>query len=300
MRFVKASPSEFLVVSRHGVVSNRGLAASAVVWPGSSWVLVPSTKHEAAFEMTQETSDGIPLRFKGIVLYHVDDPVRAARLFDFSSGTALTQVATYIGHVSLGELRSAVSRMSMRECTEQRKTTLTDVVAKALALAVPEWGIALDVVQVAQVYIVDPELRRELEAEVRTQIKTTGELAALEARELVARRELETRRRLLAEQIDLKKAEQELVKLELDVERARQDLRLRALPLEQAPRMARALAGMFRGLRISVAEGGATQAAAALTPLVDAVLDLAYAGAPGRTKPRGEDTRDGDQEDRER
>ena len=41
------------------------------------------------------------------------------------------------------------------------------------------WGIDLEVVQVAQVFIVDDELRKQLEAEVRNRIKSTSELSAI-------------------------------------------------------------------------------------------------------------------------
>ena len=57
--FVKASPNEFLVVGRRGRLANRGLAGSAIPWPGSSFARVASSEQEATFAMTQETSDGI-------------------------------------------------------------------------------------------------------------------------------------------------------------------------------------------------------------------------------------------------
>ena len=59
----------------------------AILSPAAIYVLVPSTKQEATFEFTQETKDGIPLRFKGIIIYRITDPLAAARLFDFSAGT---------------------------------------------------------------------------------------------------------------------------------------------------------------------------------------------------------------------
>lgn len=281
MHFVKASPSEYLVVSRDGEVTNRGLAANALVWPGSSWVLVPSTTQQASFEMTQESADGISLRFKGIVLYHVHEPVRAARVFGFAGGIGFGMVSGFIAEICLGELRGAAASLTMQACVTQRKTTLTDAVEKALSLAVGDWGIALDVVQVAQVFVVDPELRKQLESGVRMKLEMD---------------EMEARRRLLAEQIALKREAQELERLDLEMERARLDLRRRTLPLEQAPKIARALRGMFAGARISLMGGEAAKLAQLIAPLVDAALGVAYAGDPGH-EPRGEEPRDGDQED---
>src|SRR5438309_3398936 len=109
MRFVQANPNEYLVVARRGRISNRGVAGSAFLWPGSTHVRIPSSQQEAAFEMTQESKDSIPLRFKGIIIYRIADPEVAARRFDFASPGGLDQVRTLLAHISLGELRAVVA-----------------------------------------------------------------------------------------------------------------------------------------------------------------------------------------------
>jgi hypothetical protein len=89
MAFATASPNKYLVVGHQGKVINRGTGIQVFLWPGSTFVLIPSTKQEALFEMTQETKDGIPLRFKGIVIYRIIDPVTAAMSFNFTGGKGL-------------------------------------------------------------------------------------------------------------------------------------------------------------------------------------------------------------------
>jgi hypothetical protein len=231
MPFVKANPNEYLVVGRGGKVTNRGLAASAFLWPGSAYVLVPSTQQEAAFEMTQETKDGIPLRFKGIVIYRIVDPEVAARQFDFSrQADGHQQIKTLISHVCLGELRAVVARLTMQECIEQRKTTLTDAVAAALTPmtsaggADRSWGISLDVVQVAQVFLMDPDLRRQLEAEVRNTIRSRSELSEIRLKEQIEVAQATSERRLqqetLANERDRLEIDREKMHLHKALERA--------------------------------------------------------------------------------
>jgi regulator of protease activity HflC (stomatin/prohibitin superfamily) len=208
MPFIKAQPNEYLVVGRGGKISSYGQAASAYIWPGSTFVLIPSTQQEAAFEMTQESKDCVPLRFKGIVIYHIADAELAARQFNFAQGHGVQEINTLINHICLGVLRATVAHRTMDECIEQRKTTLTNAVASALREAIqgseqrPGWGIALDVVQVAQVFIVDQELRRQLEAEVRNNIKMKSDLSDLQTRENVQRAEAASKRRLQQEQLE--------------------------------------------------------------------------------------------------
>lgn len=190
MPVVRAGPNEYLLVGRNGTLENRGSAVQAILFPGAIYVLIPSTKQEAQFAFTQETRDGIPLRFKGVIIYRITDPLAAARLFDFSRGDGVAQITSLLTHVCLGELRHAVSHMTMVECIEQRKTTLSGVAAAALESTIhPEagdandWGISVEVAQLAQVFIVDTQLRQQLEAEVRNEIKLKSDRSDLMTQE---------------------------------------------------------------------------------------------------------------------
>jgi hypothetical protein len=285
LRRVTSKVSEFLVVGRGGRLRNLGAGASALLWPGAASVTVPATRQEACFEMTQETRDGIPLRMKGIVVYRVVDPVAAAVRFDFSTGDGHARIQALLAHVSLGALRAAATTLSMEECIEQRKTTLTGAVARELEAATTEggdpWGIALDVVQVAQVFIVDADLRRKLEAEVRSRVTARSELAEIRKKtevgtaEAEARRAaLERRRELAAMELEVARAAVELraveVEAELAADRARQALRLEALPVEQVPQIADALGRAYQGAQLSF-YGVDAAPLAGVAPLVDLV-----------------------------
>jgi hypothetical protein len=206
MPFVKANPNQRLLTGRGGRLVDRGAAVQTYLLPGTVYILIPADKQEAAFEFTQESRDGIPLRFKGIVVYRVSDPVTAAGRFNFvKPGLGTAQVNELLTHVVLGELRHAVSHMTMIECIEQRKTTLSAVVETALADTIhregSDWGITVEVAQLAQVFITDPALRAQLEAERRNEIKLAAErseiataeearLAAMASAERLAARKL--------------------------------------------------------------------------------------------------------------
>ncbi len=206
--FVKALLNEYLVLGKNGRTVNRGLGASAFIWPGSSYLLISSSQQEAKFEMTQETKDGIPLRFKGLVIYRVIRPEAAAQLFDFSAQDGHPQIQAMLSHLCLGELRATVAHMTMAECIEQRKTTLTDVLSSMLERTIgrgnieADWGIEIPVVQVAQVYIVDGELRRQLEAEVRNQVLSTSQLSDLKVHEEITLARSQSERRTWQENLE--------------------------------------------------------------------------------------------------
>ena len=218
MPFVRANPNEYLLTGRNGKLVNRGAAVQAFLIPGTVYVRVPSTKQEAEFAFTQETKDGIPLRFKGIVIYRITEPIAAAGLFDFSDPSGIEQINALLTHVALGELRHAVSHMTMVECIEQRKTTLTGVVREALEATIRDadanaWGISVEVAQVAQVFIVDQELRQQLEAQVRNEIKLQSDKSDIQTSEeakltAMASDNRVAERKLAADREDLRRQEE--------------------------------------------------------------------------------------------
>jgi len=232
MPIVRTKPSEYLVVAEAGKLVNRGAAASLFLWRRTGYVKVPGDQQEARFEMTQETRDGIPLRFKGLVILRIVRPEVTAQLFDFTSSDGLQTMKTLVGNACLGELRDRVSHMTMQECIEERKTTLTGAVHAALDVLVDggagTWGVALDVVQVAQVFIVDQELRRQLEAETRNQIRSKSDLAELSARESVQLAKIGSERRVQQESLETERQriahDREKHALEVEADRARVEM----------------------------------------------------------------------------
>ncbi len=209
MPFVRTKPSEFLVTADHGRLVSRGAAVRLFLRPGTPHVKVPGDQRETCFEMTQETRDGIPLRFKGNVVFRIVAPALTAQLFDFTSFAGLEAMQALISKACLGELRDRVSHMTMKECIEERKTTLTGAVRDALSVLVGDaergWGVVLDVVQVAQVFIVDQDLRRQLEAETRNQIRSASQLAEMQAGESVQVAKIASARRVQQQTLEAEK-----------------------------------------------------------------------------------------------
>ena len=173
--------------------------------------------------MTQESQDGIPLRFKGIVIFRIVQPEISVKLFNFTNHSGLEEIKTLISHICLGELRAVVAHKTMKQCIEERKTTLMDSVKLALQQVVSNsekaWGIQLDVVQVAQVFIVDNELRRQLEAEVRNEIKSKSDLSNLQVVEAVQIAQIGSERRVQQESLETEKQRVNLEREKLHLQR---------------------------------------------------------------------------------
>ncbi|MBI1946854.1 MAG: hypothetical protein HYS27_14255 [Deltaproteobacteria bacterium] len=296
----RAMPNEFLVVVRRGELSDRGLGGRAWLWPGESAVRVPATQQEICFEMTQETSDGIPLRFKGIVIYRIARPAHAARRFDFVGGGGLEQIRQRLAHVCLGELRALAASMTMQACIEGRKTTLTEAVRRGLLAVIEDaeagssWGIDLDVMQVAQVFIIDEDLRKKLEARVRDKVRASSELSRIETDERVRLAQLDSERarldaeapvkklrltldaELIAEELAARRLEVQLAELRALVDtqptKLEHERRKEILRLEQDATIAQSLAGMWQGAHVSV-YGDEAKVMGTVAPVVDLLIE---------------------------
>ncbi|QSZ42171.1 hypothetical protein GJV85_08615 [Sulfurimonas aquatica] len=219
MEFVKAKPNEYLVVAKAGNIQSLGVAGSKFIWPGQSSIMIPSTQIEAEFAMTQESKDGIALRFKGIVVYHIDKPEVAAQRFDFSND-GRAEINHLLANVSLGELRDKVSHMNMQDCINERKTTLKDAIVQELETITDTCGIAINVVQVAQVFIVEEDVRQQLEAEVRNKLRANSELSNIKTLEAIEQEDA-------ASKLRLKRDEFEHQKERMKIDGERQELALK-------------------------------------------------------------------------
>lgn len=183
---VTAMPNECLIVMQGGQAINKGNGSSARLWDWDSYALVPTNAIEYTFQMHQETSDGISLRFKGIVIYRIIDPVLAATLFRFQFPEDVKSLSQAIGDVCLGELRAIVAGMSMEDCIQKRKTVLTGHLNDSVIPSIegkdeaPGWGVKVDVLQVAQVFCPDEKLLAQIQAETRDRLKKTAQFSDIE------------------------------------------------------------------------------------------------------------------------
>lgn len=188
-KIIKSNSNEYLLISKNGVVINKGRAASHVVMPGISYTIVSAAQQKSNFAMTQESKDGISLRFKGVVIYHVEKPEIASLHFDFNTSNGLDSIKDLIAEICYGEIRDIVSHLTMEECIEQRKELLSTSLRKKLSEVEYKndnnvgWGIAIDIAQVAQVFIVEDEIREQLEANLRNTLRKESELSNLKTEE---------------------------------------------------------------------------------------------------------------------
>lgn len=232
---ITAKPNECLILIYKSRLSNPGNGASAILWPGSSYALVPTNAQETTFSMGQESEDGIPLRFKGIVIYRIVNPEKACLLFDFSGDFArangVAAISSAINDLCLGELRNLVSNMSMERCLKERKTTLTNGVRDAIIPVVEGnniegdknrdgWGIKIDVVQIAQVFLTDEQMQKQFQSESRDKYLKKEQLSGIKTR-----REID----LVEMQSEKEKAEKtfQIEKEAYSLKKESQDLRIR-------------------------------------------------------------------------
>ena len=116
----------------------------------------------------------------------------------------------------------------MDTCINERKTTLTDAIVKELGTIAQTWGIVINVVQVAQVFIVEDEIRKQLESEVRNNLRATSELSDIKTEETITRENAASDLRLKKEEFEHQKEHMqiELERKKLEHENKQKDTAL--------------------------------------------------------------------------
>jgi len=185
---VKSNANEYLLIGKKGELYNKGRSTFSFLFPGINATIVPATEQKTSFSLTQESEDGISLGFKGIVIYHIEYPEVTALKFDFNSKNGIFDLNDMINEICYCEIRDKVSHMTMNRCIHERKTTLSQSLKDKLqeisyrSEINKGWGIQIDIVQISQVYIVEEEIKKQLESELRNQLKINCEISDIETK----------------------------------------------------------------------------------------------------------------------
>lgn len=183
---VKSNANEYLLIGKNGELYNKGRSAFSFLLPYSISTIVPATQQKVLFSLKEESEDGILLFFKGTVIYHIEYPEITALKFDFNLNKGINFLNDMIVEICIGEVRDKVSRMTMKRCIHERKTTLSQILKDKLqeisyrSEINKGWGINIDDVQISEVYIEEQEIKIQLETELKNQLKINSEISNIE------------------------------------------------------------------------------------------------------------------------
>jgi regulator of protease activity HflC (stomatin/prohibitin superfamily) len=206
-RYIKSSPTEYLIQFQNGRVVREGVGLSFWYFaPNTVLVRVPMSTVDVPFVFNEVSADFQTLTLQGQLSYRITNPRQIAGRLDFSispSGRYLSEDPSKLNDRLVAQtqvLASAIShRMTLREALGAHETLMKEILAGLRASELATL-LGLEIVNVSILSISpSPETAKALEAETREQLMRKADEAlyarrnaAVEQERLIKESELNT------------------------------------------------------------------------------------------------------------
>lgn len=185
IRFMKATPTTYVLHFRNGRVSREGAGLSFFYYaPTSTIVTVPLASADAPFAFQESTGDFQSVAIQGQLTYRVADPKRLASLLDFSSGPQgvyrsedprkLTERLVYATQTLM---RAETQKLALREAlTSSGPLSVSVLAGLKSSEAVAQLGVEILNLSLLSIRPT-PEMAKALEAEAREALQRRSDEA---------------------------------------------------------------------------------------------------------------------------
>lgn len=210
---VSAQPSEYLVHYRSGKLREKssGQGATCFKLPWDSVAIVPTTLKEVFFEANQITKDNIEVRIKGGIVYHIEDPIQAYKLINFSfRERAEEKLSMTMADMCRANAKALVANMTMEECVRCRKeqvsTVLKEEMERVLAGVSDDdrWGIRVDSIDIIDVYIISDEIFEAIQEQFKNEKRREAEHSRIATEREISQKRIENEKATRMQEIEVK------------------------------------------------------------------------------------------------
>ena len=243
LRFMKASPTTYVLHFRDGRIRREGAGLSFYYWgPTATIVAVPLASADAPFAFQEATADFQAVAIQGQVTYRVADPRRLAGVLDMSvRPDGHYRVDDYqklperLVHVTQTLMRAETQQLTLRE-TLTSSALLSERVLGRLRTSETVVGLGLDVLGLSILAIKPtPESAKALEAEAREALQRRSDEAIYARRNAAVEQERRIKESELRTETALEEQRSALMNERVANDRKEADSRAYAIEATLAP-----------------------------------------------------------------
>lgn len=243
LRFMKASPTTYVLHFRDGRIRREGAGLSFYYWgPTATIVAVPLASADAPFAFQEATADFQAVAIQGQVTYRVADPKRLAGVLDMSvRPDGHYRVDDYqklperLVHVTQTLMRAETQQLTLRE-TLTSSALLSERVLGRLRTSETVVGLGLDVLGLSILAIKPtPESAKALEAEAREALQRRSDEAIYARRNAAVEQERRIKESELRTETALEEQRSALMNERVANDRKEADSRAYAIEATLAP-----------------------------------------------------------------
>jgi SPFH domain/Band 7 family protein len=243
LRFMKASPTTYVLHFRNGRIRREGAGLSFYYWgPTATIVAVPLASADAPFAFQEATADFQAVAIQGQVTYRVADPKRLAGVLDMSvrpdghyRADDYQKLPERLVHVTQTLMRAETQQLTLREALTS-SALLSERVLGRLRTSETVVGLGLDVLGLSILAIKPtPESAKALEAEAREALQRRSDEAIYARRNAAVEQERRIKESELRTEIALEEQRSALMNERVANDRKEADSRAYAIEATLAP-----------------------------------------------------------------
>jgi regulator of protease activity HflC (stomatin/prohibitin superfamily) len=243
LRFMKASPTTYVLHFRNGRIRREGAGLSFYYWgPTATIVAVPLASADAPFAFQEATADFQTVAIQGQVTYRVADPKRLAGVLDMSvRPDGHYRVDDYqklperLVHVTQTLMRVETQQLTLREALTS-SALLSERVLERLRTSETVVGLGVDVLGLSILAIKPtPESAKALEAEAREALQRRSDEAIYARRNAAVEQERRIKESELRTETALEEQRSSLMNERVANDRKEADSRAYAIEATLAP-----------------------------------------------------------------
>jgi hypothetical protein len=234
-RFIKAQPTQYVILYRDGAPKREGAGLSFWYFrPTSAIVVVPTASINEPFIFAEVTSDFQDVTVQGQVTYRIGDPKRIATLLDFSldaGGKYSSEDPQKLSQRVINEvqvaMRAEIQSLTLKQALTAGEGLLTQVSQKLAnhptveALSVEILGLSILAIKPT------PDTARALEAEAREALLRRADEAIYSRRNAAVEQERAIKENELATEVAVENKKRQVREAQMDAERSVQERQLR-------------------------------------------------------------------------
>jgi len=216
-RYRKFKTNQFVIHLRNGKVKHAGLGGSLFLLPLiDEYIIIPTTSIQTVVEAHEQvvSNEYQNIEIEGLLIWKVIDPEKA-----FSAVSWNMRDDNYVEKILKGAaeaiIRTTCANMPLEKIIRERREII-DPIEKDLHELTADWGIIIESLEILEVIIGEPELKKNMEATKQAEEFRKARIAKAEAereskmRELEVKNEIGTQEQFVEREIELRRKDKEI------------------------------------------------------------------------------------------
>jgi flotillin len=225
-RYRKFKTNQFVIHLRRGKVRSAGLGGSLWLLPLlDEYIVIPTTSIQTILEAHEQvvSMEYQNISIVGMLIWKVVDPEKA-----FSAVSWVDRDDHYVEKILKNAaeaiIRTTCANMPLEKIIRERREIIEHV-SKELHELTVDWGVVIESIEIREVNILEPELKKNMEATKQAVEYRKARIAKADAeresriRELEVQNEVGTQEQLVQRDIEIRRKEKEIAIAEQERER---------------------------------------------------------------------------------